>query len=45
MHYCKECKLPVLVTEKGKIIKACKCNAPVVAEMKATVYSQSKLKN
>ncbi len=45
MYNCKECKLPVLVTEKGKIIKACKCNAPVVAEMKATVYSQSKLKN
>jgi len=45
MYHCEKCKLPVLVTKEGKVIKACKCEATVIADMKATVYSQSKLKN
>lgn len=45
MYSCKECKLSVIVTDKGEILKACKCQAPIIANMKATVYSHSKLKN
>lgn len=34
MYHCSKCKLAVIVRE-GEIIKACKCDAPVVAEMSA----------
>jgi len=43
MYYCKECQKPVLVLPEGKVMKNCKCDAPVIAEMKATVYSHSRL--
>lgn len=35
MYYCKECGLEVAITPSGEKIKACSCNAPIVAEMKA----------
>jgi hypothetical protein len=44
MYHCEKCKLLVIVTPEGQVYKACKCEAPVVAEMKATVYNVSKMK-
>jgi hypothetical protein len=40
--YCKNCKTPVIVAQ-GVILKACKCNAPIIADMKAVVYSHGKI--
>jgi hypothetical protein len=36
MYSCKECGMAVIVTPTEKI-KACKCNAPVIMNMTATV--------
>lgn len=43
MYYCSKCKLAVIVLPNTEPIKPCKCNAPIIAEMKAIVYSHSKL--
>lgn len=42
IYYCSKCKLSVIIIEDKKI-KVCKCKAPIIAEMVATVYSSSKL--
>lgn len=41
-HYCAECKRAVLVLD-GHVIRACRCAAPVVGEMRATVRAHSSL--
>ena len=35
MYKCSKCGVPVLVIA-GKVIKPCKCDAPIVAEMSAS---------
>jgi len=35
-YYCSKCKLKVIVSGDKKI-KACKCNAPIVAEIKSNL--------
>jgi hypothetical protein len=44
-YHCDKCKLAVIVLPNADPIKACKCEAPIIAEMVATVYSISKLNN
>lgn len=44
MYHCSKCKLAVIVTEKGEVFRACKCQAPIIANMKAIVYNHSRLK-
>lgn len=44
MYHCKKCKLAVVVTPKGDVFKACKCNAPIIANMTAKVFNVSKVK-
>ena len=44
MYNCDKCKLAIIVTPTGQVFKACKCDAPIIANMKATVFSHSKLK-
>lgn len=44
-YYCSKCKTAVIVLKDEKPIKACKCNAPIVANMEGTVYSVSKMKS
>lgn len=41
--YCSKCKLTVVVLQNGEIAKACECEAPVIADMEATVKQQSNL--
>jgi len=45
MYFCEKCKLTVIVTKEGTIMKACKCEAPIIANMTAVVYNHSKLRN
>lgn len=40
--YCKKCKSEV-VQIKDKYAKTCTCDAPIIAEMKATVIQSSNL--
>jgi hypothetical protein len=42
-YYCSKCKLAVIVLPE-KTIKACKCDAPVTAEMSAQPKGTSKIK-
>jgi hypothetical protein len=42
MH-CAKCKLAVVELPNKEIVKACQCDAPIVAEMEATVKQTSKL--
>lgn len=44
MYHCKKCKLAVIVLPDGKVFKACKCEAPIIANMEATVFNVSKMK-
>jgi len=44
MYHCKKCKLAVVVTPAGEVFKACKCEAPVIADMTAVVYNVSKMR-
>lgn len=44
-YYCSKCKIAVIVLKGEKPIKACKCNAPIVANMEGTAYSVSKMKS
>ena len=37
LYECAECKLAVLVTPDGEVIKGCACKAAVVGNMTATV--------
>jgi hypothetical protein len=39
-YYCKQCKLAVIVYD-GKTIKACKCDAPIIADATVTLHSTS----
>jgi len=41
--YCSECGLTVIVLSDARIVKACECDAPIIAEMEATVKQQSSL--
>lgn len=43
MYSCKKCGLGVIVVS-GKIIKACKCVAPVVADMSAKAEGKGGVK-
>jgi hypothetical protein len=43
-YYCSKCGTAVIVVPNEKPIKACKCNAPIHANMEATVYAVSKMK-
>lgn len=43
-YYCNKCKLAVIALPDGKILKACKCEASIIANMEATVYNVSKMK-
>ena len=40
--YCAECKAVVVVIE-GEYVKTCTCDAPIIAEMEATVIQSSNL--
>lgn len=42
-YKCKKCGLGVIVT-KEKVIKACKCEAPVVADMTAVASGRGGVK-
>jgi hypothetical protein len=43
-HYkCSNCQLGVIVLD-DEIIKACKCDAPIVAEMSATAKGEGGVK-
>lgn len=42
-YYCSQCKLAVIVLPEHPPIKACKCEAAIIADMQATVYSHSRL--
>lgn len=44
-YFCKQCGLAVIVTKGGKIIRACKCDAPVIAGMSATATGESKVEH
>ena len=44
MYHCEKCKLAIVVTPQGEVFKACQCSAPIIADMTATVYSQSKMR-
>lgn len=37
MYKCSKCNLAVIVLPNTEPIKACKCDAPIIAEMSATV--------
>lgn len=41
--YCSECGLTVIVFSDARIVKACECDAPIIADMEATVKQQSSL--
>lgn len=41
--YCSQCKLTVVELPNKEVVKACKCDAPIIAEIQATVVSTSKL--
>lgn len=43
MYYCSACKLKVIVI-KLKVIKACTCEAPVVATMTASMAGKGGVK-
>lgn len=43
-YYCAECKKAVIVMPNEKPIKACNCNASIVANMEGTVFAVSKMK-
>lgn len=42
-YYCSKCKLAVIVLPNKGPIKACKCDAPIFAEMSAQSKGTSKL--
>ncbi len=42
MYHCQACKLKVIVIGE-KVIKACKCDAPVVAELVATMAGKGEV--
>jgi hypothetical protein len=42
-YYCSNCKLKVIVSGKTKI-KACSCNASIIAEIVSNLKGTSKLK-
>ena len=44
MYHCDKCKLAVIVLPSGEVFKACKCEAPIIANMEATVFNVSKMK-
>lgn len=39
MYKCKECGLEVIVTNEATI-RACKCEAPIIASMEATAFGK-----
>lgn len=41
--YCSKCKLAVIELSDKKLIKACTCDAPIVADMEAKVVATSKI--
>ena len=41
--YCSKCGLTVIVLSDARVVKACECNAPIIADMEATVKQQSSL--
>lgn len=43
MYCCKECKLAVIYLD-GKLIRGCKCNAPVIVDLKAEAKGSGGLK-
>ena len=43
-YYCGKCKMAVIVIPNEKPIKACKCEAPIIASMEGTAHSVSKMK-
>jgi hypothetical protein len=45
MYKCSKCNLAVIVLEGKEPIKACKCNAPIIADMTATVKAQMGVNN
>jgi len=40
--YCKQCELAVIVID-GEIIKACHCDAAIIAELKADIEAGARL--
>jgi hypothetical protein len=43
-YYCSKCKLAVIVFPGKEPIRACRCEAPIFAEMSAQPKGTSKLK-
>ena len=43
MYYCGKCKLAVVVAD-GEVIKACHCDAPIIAEMKVDINAGAEVK-
>lgn len=43
-YSCSKCGLAVIVIPNEKPIKACKCEAPIIASMEGTAHSVSKMK-
>ena len=41
--YCSKCGLTVVVLSNARVVKACECDAPIIADMEATVKQQSSL--
>jgi hypothetical protein len=39
--YCSKCKLAVVELSNKKLVKACTCDAPIAADMEATVKQTS----
>lgn len=44
MYKCKQCNTPVLVVPNEKPVRACNCNAPIIATMEATVIGVGGIK-
>lgn len=43
-YYCSKCELAVIVLADGTLIKACRCDAAVTAEMEAKIDAGADLK-
>lgn len=40
--YCADCK-SIVVESQGEVFKTCTCDAPIIAEMEATVVQHSSI--
>lgn len=42
-YYCSDCKLAVIVTTEGDVIRACNCTGAIVAEASSTLQGNATL--